>query len=369
MVAPVGRRHGGYHSHVVGERGNAQVVAVTGVSGYLGRRLVRLLDDDPTVERIVGLDIAEPDVGSPKLEFHQIDVRDARVVKVLPGVDVVVHLAWQLDPIREQERTRATNVDGTRNVVEAAGATGVRKLVHASSATVYGANPDNDFPLTEASPLRANPEFAQAWHKLQAERMIEAFHEDHPEVVVTVLRPAIVFGPNVQNFISRMLEAPRITTVKGYEPPLQLVHEEDVATAIHLAVSRDLPGAYNVAADGWLTGDEVLEIAGKKRVELPEAVAFSLAERLWKLGIAEAPPGELHFVMHPWVVDNAKLRATGWAPRNGNRETLAEAIEAHRPWIAVGRARMRKDDLAKSAAATLGVVGAMALVRRRRKKP
>ena len=350
------------------ERTNAQVVAVTGVSGYLGRRLLPLFDSDPSVERVVGIDVADPDVGSPKLEFHKVDVGDARLVKVLPGVDVVVHLAWQLDPIRDEERMRATNVDGTRNLVEAAGATGVRKLVHASSATVYGAHPDNDFPLTESSPLRANPEFAQAWHKLQAERMIEAFKEDHPEVVVTVLRPAIVFGPNVQNFVSRMLEAPRLTTVKGYEPPLQLIHEEDVASAIHLAVTRDLPGAFNVAADGWLAGDEVLRVTGKKRVELPEAVAFALAERLWKVGVAEAPPGELHFVMHPWVVDNAKLRAAGWAPAHGNRETLAEAMDAHRPWVAVGRARMRKDDLAKGAAATLGVVGAMALVRRRRKK-
>jgi nucleoside-diphosphate-sugar epimerase len=353
---------------MAGGSSSTHVVAVTGVSGYLGRRLLALLDADAAVERVVGIDVAEPLAGSPKLDFHQVDVRDARLVKVLPGVDVLVHLAFQVDPIRDEERMRAINVDGTRNVLEAAGATGVRKLIQASSATVYGAHPDNDFPLTESSPLRANPDFSQAWHKLEAERMIEAFQEDHPEVVVTVLRPAIVFGPNVENFISRMLEAPRVTTVKGYEPPLQLVHEEDVASAIHLAVQQDLPGAFNVAADGWLTGDEVLAVTGKKRVELPEAVAFSLADRLWKMRVSQAPPGELHFVMHPWVVDNAKLKAAGWVPMHGNREALVEAMASHRPWIAVGRARMRKDDLAKGAAATLGVVGAMALVRRSRKK-
>ncbi len=353
---------------MAGGTASGRVVAVTGVSGYLGRRLLALLDADPRVERVVGIDVAEPLAGSLKLEFHQVDIRDAGLVKVLPGVDVLVHLAFQFDPIRDEERMRAINVDGGRNVLEAAGATGVRKLVQASSATVYGAHPDNDFPLTESSPLRANPDFSYARHKLETERMIEAFQEDHPEVVVTVLRPAIVFGPNVQNFISRMLEAPRVATVKGYEPPLQLVHEEDVATALHLAVGEDLPGAYNVASDGWLSGDEVLAVTGKKRVELPEAVAFTLAERLWKVGVSEAPPGELHFVMHPWVVDNAKLKAAGWTPRYTNAQALVEAMEAHRPWIAVGRARMRKDDLAKGAAATLGVVGAMALVRRKRKK-
>jgi nucleoside-diphosphate-sugar epimerase len=362
-------RHAGYYWGPMAQRGSgAGVVAVTGVAGYLGRRLLSLLDDEASVERVIGFDVSEPATGSTKLEFHQIDVRDARLAKALPGVDTVVHLAFVVDQMRDTERMREVNVDGTRNVLEAAGATGVRKLVYTSSATVYGAHPDNDFPLTESSPLRANPDFAYAWHKLETERIIEAFLEDHPEVVVSVLRPAIAFGANARNFISRLLEAPRITTVKGYEPPMQFVHEEDVASALHFAVTNELPGVYNVAPDGWLTADEVLELSGKKRVELPEAVAFSLAERLWKIGVSEAPPGELNYLMHPWVVDNAKLRAEGWAPAHTNQDALDESLEAHKPWVALGRARVRKDDLAKGAAATLGVVGALSLVRRARKK-
>jgi nucleoside-diphosphate-sugar epimerase len=343
-------------------------VAVTGVSGYLGRRLLALLEDDPGVERVIGVDVVPPADPSSKLEFHELDVRDARLAKVLPGVDTLVHLAFVLDPMRDEERMRQVNVDGTRNVLESAGATGVRKLVYTSSATVYGAHADNDFPLTESSPLRANPDYSYAWHKLETERLIEAFSEDHPDVLVTVLRPAITFGPNVQNFISRMLEAPRVTSVKGYDPPMQFVHEADVASALHLAVARELPGAYNVAPDGWLTAEEVLSLSGKKRVELPETVAFSLADRLWRAGFSEAPAGELNYIMHPWVVDNAKLKAGGWTPERSNQEALAETLEANRPWVSLGRARVRKDDLAKGAAATLGVVGAMALVRRARRK-
>jgi nucleoside-diphosphate-sugar epimerase len=348
--------------------GRAGVVAVTGVAGFLGRRLLSMLDDDASVERVIGIDVSEPATGSTKLEFHQMDVRDARLAKMLPGVDTLVHLAFVVDPMRDEERMREMNVDGTRNVLEAAGATGVAKLVYTSSAMVYGAHPDNDFPLRESSPLRANPGYSYAWHKLETERMIEAFCEDNPEVVVAILRPAIPFGANVQNFISRLLEAPRITRVKGYEPPMQFVHEEDVASALHFAVINELSGAFNVASDGWLTADELLDLSGKKTVELPEAVAFSLAERLWRIGVSEAPPGELNYLMHPWVVDNSALKAAGWAPAHTNQEALAETLEAHRPWVALGRARVRKDDLAKGAAATLGVVGAMALVRRARKK-
>ncbi|MGZ4144843.1 MAG: SDR family oxidoreductase [Actinomycetota bacterium] len=343
-------------------------VAVTGLAGYLGQRVLGRLESDTAVERVIGVDVEEPPTGSPKLEFHQMDVRDARLGKTFVGVDTVVHLAFQHDPIRDEARMRSVNVDGTTNVFDAAAATGVRKIIYPSSAVVYGAHPDNDFPLTESSPLRANEDFAFAAHKLAIERMIEGFRSVHPDIVVTVFRCATVFGPSAENFLSRLMEAPRLTTVRGYEPPLQLVHEDDVASAIALVVDRDLNGVYNLAADGYLGADEVVALSGKKRVELPEGVAFSIAERLWKTGLTTAPPGELRYLMHPWVVDASKLRAAGWAPRYSNREALLETIESHRNWITLGRARLRKDSLAKGAAATLGAVGAMALVRRARRK-
>lgn len=343
-------------------------VAVTGVAGYLGQAVLRLLDADSSVDRVIGIDAAEPLLTSPKLEFHQMDVRDARLEKVVSAADALVHLAFVVDPIRDEERMRSVNVDGTRNALEAADAAGIRAVVYASSASAYGAHPDNDFPLTEDSPLRANLDFPYAAHKLECERLIDSFRRDHPDMAIAVLRPAIVFGPNVENFVSRAFEAPRLTTVKGYEPPLQFVHEEDVAAAVHLALARRLDGPYNVSADGWLSHEEIVAIAGKKKVELPEAVAFSLAERLWRAGLTTSPPGELHYIMHPYVLDSSRLRAEGWAPRYSNRETLLEALEAHRPWVSLGRVRTRKADLARGVAATLGVVGAMALVRRGRRR-
>lgn len=341
---------------------------MTGVAGYLGRRVLGLLEEDPAVTRVIGVDLEEPVAGSPKLEFHQMDVRDARLGKTLVGVDTVVHLAFQHDPIRDEARMRSVNVEGTTNVFDASAATGVRKIIYPSSAVVYGAHPDNDYPLKETAPLRANEDFAFAAHKLAVERMIEGFRSQHPDIVVTVFRCATVFGPNAENFLTRLMEAPRLTTVRGYEPPLQLVHEDDVASAIALAVDVDLDDVYNVAADGSLSADEVVALSGKKRVELPEGVAFSMAERLWKTGLTTAPPGELLYLMHPWVVDASKLRALGWTPKHSNREALLETIESHRNWITLGRARMRKDSLGKGAAATLGAIGAMALMRRARRK-
>ncbi len=342
-----------------------RTIVITGVAGYLGQRILAAIEHEGS-HRVVGIDVVEPP-GSPALEFHQLDVRDARIGKRFVGADAAVHLAFQHDPIRDEAKMRSINVEGTRNVLEAAAATGVGKVVYPSSATVYGAHPDNPVPLTESSPLRPNEGFAYAMHKFDTEAQMDSFAATHPDVVVTVLRAATVFGPTVENFMSRLLEAPRLTTVKGFLPPWQLLHEEDMASAVRLAVERDLPGVYNVACDGWLDARDVERLSGKKRVILPESVAFGMADRLWRSGLTLAPPGELHYVMHPWVVDNAKLRAAGWSPRHHNADTLTEALDAHRHWISMGAARMRKDSFAKGAAATLGAIGALALVRRARR--
>jgi len=343
------------------------VIAVTGVAGTLAQRFMARLEADLRVSRVVGIDPRHPPSGSPKLEHHELDIRDARLAKLLVGADAVVHLAFAHEAMRDEDEMRSVNIDGTANVVEAAISAGVGHLIFLSSATVYGAHADNDVPLTEASPLRPNDDFPPAMHKHRAEQLVASFTERAPGAAATILRAATVFGPTAENFLSRMLEAPRLTTVKGFEPPWQVVHEEDVASALAFAAARRLSGVYNLAADGWLSGDEVQQISGKRRVELAEPVAFAMADRLWKAGLTASPPGELHYVMHPWVLDNAKLRAAGWEPRYTNRAALLESLEAHRNWIALGRARVRKDSLALGAAATLGAVGAMAILRRRKR--
>ena len=272
--------------------------------------------------------------------------------------------------MRDETRMRSMNVDGTRNVFEAAVKSGARKVIYTSSATVYGAHPDNDLPLTEDSPLRPNPDFSTVEHRAEVEAWLWPWTEQHPDVVVTVLRPAIVAGRGVDNYVTRQLESPRLVTVRGHRPPVQFAHVDDVADALALAVHEDLPGAYNVACEGWLPYEEVVATAGINVVEVPEAVAFELAERLWRAGISHAPPGQVHYVMHPWVLSVDKLEAAGWAPNHANRDTLVELIEEHRPYLTIGRLRARRRDLRIAAAAAVTGAGALVVrrVRRRRRR-
>lgn len=343
-------------------------VAVTGVSGYVGTRLVGQLDRDDRVERILGFDLRPPQARSDKLLFDSVDIRSAALGPRLEGVDVVVHLAFIMDPIKDEGEMRDVNVNGTQNVFDGAAAAQVRKIVYLSSTVAYGAHPDNDKPLTEESPLRANLDFSYAAHKLEVEYLVKEFRREHPDIVFTTFRPAIVFGPHVDSAWSHFLEMPFLVGVKGHSPPLQFVHEDDVADAVRFAVLNDLNGAYNLAAEGSLPADRILEMVGKRRWDLKEPTAFTLLERLWSLGLAEAPAGMLHYVMHPWVASTDKLAEAGFTASHSNEETLAETLEAVGDAIRLGRNRVPRQRLVRSAAAGAGLAGAALAARRYRRR-
>jgi nucleoside-diphosphate-sugar epimerase len=336
------------------------VVAVTGAGGYVAGRVIEGLTRDDRVARVLGFDVRPPRVQSPKLVFDQVDVRNPALEARLGGVHVVVHLAFVMDPIRDETEMRDVNVNGSQNVFRCAATAGVGKIVYTSSAVVYGAHPDNDVPLTEDSPLRANLDFSYSAHKLEVEYVVKEVAAENPDLRWAVFRPAIVFGPNVDSAWSHMLELPVLVGVRGYSPPLQFVHEDDVGRALHWAVTEDAAGYFNLAAPGWLEGDEVLAIVGRKRRDLPEPMAFALVDRLWEMGLSEAPAGMLHYVMHPWVLSTKKLADAGFTARRSNLETLGEVADRARGHVRVGSRRLRRVDLTRAGLAGLGLIGAVA---------
>lgn len=344
-------------------------VAITGVGGLIGRRLAGVLDAEQAVERIVGIDVREHvEVVSPKLEYRRVDVRDHELGSAIDGADTVVHLAFRHDPAGDADAMRSVNVGGTRNVAEAAAAAGAGKLVYVSSGTVYGAHPDNDLPLTEDSPLRPNPGYVYAAHKLEIERWLESWAEEHPRTTVTVFRPSIVAGPGVQNFVSRQIEAPRFVAVKGHRPPLQFAHVDDVVAALVAAVTGELPGVYNVTAEGWLSFDETVAISGVRVLEIPEELALALTARRSRWRLVDYPPGAVAYVMHPWVLSVDRLLETGWRPRHSNRDALVAMVEEHTRYLTVAGIRTTRQRLRVLAAGVAGAATALVWLRLLRRR-
>lgn len=351
--------------------GGTQVttIAISGAGTLLGRRTIAALEARADVERIVGLDVQAPaGPTSERFSFRPVDPRDPTVGEALRGVDVLLHLGMRTDPSHDTDELRSFNVEGTRNLMEAGRRAGVGRVVHLSSALAYGARPDNDFPLRESSPLRGTPDLDVAEHQRDVERWLASWHAEHPELRLTVLRSATVLGPGVQSLFTRIMEGPRFTTVKGHKPPLQFVHVDDLVGALLHAVDQDVTGTYNVTAEGWLSFDEVTAIIGRRLIEIPEEVAFSTTERLWKLGIGEQPPGVVSLFMHPWVMTAEEFVETGWQPRYTNRDALAATVAEHADHLSLVGLRARRRTLRLVGSALGGLVALATVVGFRRRR-
>ena len=295
---------------------------------------------------------------------------DRVVVGRVDGATTVVHVAGADDEewLHDPDARAAETVRRTRETLAAAASGQVRSLVHVSSATVYGAWPDNPVPLPEDAPLRPNPGFGYARAQAEAERLVAEWGSEHPEVAVSVLRPAIVMGGEGRSWMSRVVGG--ISTPKSSDAarPLQFVHADDVAAAVALAVTDDLRGVFNVAPDGWVADETARALAGGvARVSLPGWLARPWSRLGWFLRRRGTPAGAAPWVTHPWVVANDRLRRAGWAPSHTNEEAFVVAEPASAVATAVGRHR-QEITLGAAGVVIAGAIGAVValIVRARR---
>jgi nucleoside-diphosphate-sugar epimerase len=343
------------------------VVAITGAASGVGHALALRLVESDQVRKVVAIDERRGDV--PGATWRVLDVRDPAIADKLRGASVVVHLALDLDLESDAKARSAFNVRGTQTVLTAAAAAGVHRVVLCTSAMVYGAQADNDVPLAEDAPLRATSEASFVDDLLEIERLGRRAPRAHPGLNVTILRPAVLVG-GTDTALTRYFESPRLLVVAGSRPCWQFCHLQDLVTALEYAVLEKVDGEMAVGCDGWLEQEEVEELSGIRRMELPPAIAFGAASRLHRLGLTPSPAGDLAYTMHPWVVSGSKLYEAGWRPKWTNEEVLAELLEEVEGRNSVaGRRLGRKDATTLGAAgATVALVGAAAVVRRARKR-
>jgi UDP-glucose 4-epimerase len=293
------------------------------------------------VERLAGTDdvlvcdVRPPRVFRPGVEYRELDVRDAAGVGDAVSSwrpDAVVHLAFVLNPIHDEALMYSIDVEGTHNVLEACSDAGVSQVLVTSSSTAYGAFADNPVPLTEEHPVRGVPEFEYARDKTESDRLCQLWAARHPDRVMTIVRPCIVFGPSVDNYLLRLWTRQPVQADFGLpDPGIQFVHEDDVVSALVTLLEGRHAGAFNVAGDGVLPVAECAALIGLPRRRVPLAVMRRMVSVMWRLRASEAPPGSLAFGVYPWIVSNEKLkRETGWQPRFSSRETFEITMRAHR---------------------------------------
>ncbi len=311
-------------------------VAVTGAAGYIGQRLLHFLSLEPNIERILALDVRPPSFQHEKVTFLRHDVtRPMASIFAEHGVDMAVHLAFIVDPTHDRERERSINVGGTENFLAACHAANVGTLLIASSATVYGAWPDNPPLLSEDAPLRGKPGFPYVEDKLVQEELAARYAHEHPDCRVLITRATVVTGPHMNNFMARYFSRPVAFVVRGANPALPLVHEDDTAEATARILLQAPPGPYNINAPNPVPMREIVERMGARVLALPPAVLYPLATLGWKLrlrAITEAPPALLDYIRYSWNADGSKVtRVTDFQYRYDGRAALDAFLAARKP--------------------------------------
>ncbi|MFL5846730.1 MAG: NAD-dependent epimerase/dehydratase family protein [Solirubrobacteraceae bacterium] len=318
-------------------------VTVIGATGNVGTALMRRLSAEPAVTELVGVSRRAPELSLPKTRWEQADIsRGGDLVSLLRGSDAVVHLAWLIQPSRHEDVTRATNVEGSRRVFEAAAKAAVPRLLYASSVGAYAEGP-KDRAVDESWPATGIATSFYSRHKAATEAMLDGLERAHPEIRIVRLRKGLIFGREAASGIRRLFAGPLlpsfllrpslIPVVPAHERLVfQAVHRDDVAEAYRLALlDDDARGAYNVAAGPVLDSAELARILGARPVPVPAGVLRAAADLTWRAHLQPTEPGWVDLGLGVPVMDIARARdELGWAPRHTASEALLELIDGMR---------------------------------------
>ncbi len=286
-------------------------VAITGISGYLGTEILKLLDQDKDVEAVVGIDIRPPNYSTSKLKFVSRDVREPMIdIFAQNKVDSAFHLAFVVPP-RTAVDAHGINIHGSESFLHACDATAVEALFYQSSHTVYGAHPDNPSLITEDQPLRPVPGFPYGSDKAEVDQMFQEYAKTHPKQSVTIVRVVSVTGPEAGASGLNVLFMPVTMYIRGFDPEWQFIYEQDLARLDVALVKGRKSGAFNAGAEGGVKYREMLSFTGKPSLGLPGWLWAVLVKVGWNLHIQrKSQVGGLEFMKYPILISTEKLAKT-----------------------------------------------------------
>lgn len=334
-------------------------IVVTGAAGAVGRRTIRCLVDDPHVPvHVIALDQHAMPFEYECMSAHRTDLLVDDLGHHMVGADCVVHLAE--DAGRRDDAGLAEHM--LNRVLDGADAADCRSLILLSSATVYGAHPDNPIPITETQPPRPieTLDYAMAKHRLEQQATAWAAEAG---ASLAILRPTTTLSEEGASWVATAMRSATTVRPDQVDPPVQFLHHDDLASALCSVATSGSEGIFNVAPDGWIGQEDFADLAGGVQLRAPSAVSDRLLDIGRRLGVGQAPVGIEAYVRHPWVIANDRLRSIGWMAAYSNEEAYVVGTPAP-PW-AVSAQRRQELALGAAGLGVAGLVGIAAAVTRR----
>lgn len=316
-------------------------VVVVGATGNVGTSLVRALARDREVESILGVARRLPTLEVEKTTWAEADIARDDLVPRFRGADAVVHLAWLIQPSRDQDALWRVNVEGSSRVMRAVAEANVPSLIYASSVGAYSPGP-KDRRVDESWPVEGVRTSFYARHKAEVERRLDTFEREQPDVRVVRLRPGLIFkreaasgirrlftGPLLPRQLVRPLFVPVFPEIPGLR--FQAVHTEDVADAYRRAVTGDARGPFNIAADPVLDSKAIADIFDARLVRLTPRFARAGMSLLWRLHLQPSPRGWLDMALGVPLLDTTRAGSVlGWSPSRTADAALRELLDGIR---------------------------------------
>ena len=304
-----------------------RTVVVTGVCGGLGRVLLRRLLEVPDID-VVGVDKRNWVLDRPeRFRFERQDLRRSHAEDVIRTAKpwALVHLAFVSDQRVSRGRRHDVNVVGTNKVLDWARHHGAQRICALSRAAVYGARPDNPSLISEDMPLKLGAAWTESADLVEYDHLCRSWMWEHRDVEMTVLRPVHLVGRNIrEGLLHQLLARDPVPTALGFDPMIQLVHEEDVVEAIMLALLNGGRGIYNVPGPGQLPLSRLLDVLGRRVLPVPHPLLFAADRLAFALGRSALSSAAIDFLRYPCLVDGARIaEELGYAPKHGLRETIA----------------------------------------------
>jgi UDP-glucose 4-epimerase len=315
-----------------------RVVLVTGVSRYLGSRLASVLQADPSIEKVVGVDTVPPrpefKSALGRTQFVRADIRNPLIAKVIAQneVDTVVHMNVIATPLGAGGRTamKEINVIGTMQLLAACQkAPSMRRLVVKSTTAVYGSSPRDPALFTEDVEPHSLPKSGYAKDAVEVEGYVRGFGRRRPDVDLTLLRFTNFIGPDIETPLTRYFSLPVVPTVLGFDPRIQLCHESDGIEVLRRAAMESHPGIFNVGGPGVLLLSQAIRRMGRPSFPVPSPAVSVVAGVFRRAGIVDFSPEQMRYLEHGRVAAVARLeKEFGWAPRP-TAHAFADFVQAH----------------------------------------
>jgi UDP-glucose 4-epimerase len=307
-------------------------VLITGVGSYVGSALATRLERDPEFEYVAGLDTRTPPAALERTELIEADIRSPVISKLVPQaeVDTVVHnqIVRRPGPGVSAHAMHDINVIGSLQLLAACEKSDtIRTIVIRGSAGVYGSEPHApqffDEGMTRLFPLRTRFQRDVA----EIENYFETYSRRHPNVTCTMLRYQPAIGPSLDTQISRYLSLPVVPTYLGFDPRLQLVHEDDALDALVAAVRHPVRGAVNVAGPGTIGLTRMVRLAGRPTMPVLPALFGPVTSAGRRLGLPDFSEDFSRLLRHGRAVDIGRLtREVGFSPRYSTPEAVEDYV-------------------------------------------